>query len=140
HLGAVGQEQDFGDLLRAIAALLRLVLQPLEQCAIALEGRVDALVERAVEFSALVASQRIECTDRCDLRVFRLLSRSPSRPRVRAALCAPSVVSVAGLRSARPRSSGLFLARDRRSAFAVDFDDEDETRMSPSSSGAGACS
>src|SRR5580658_6635440 len=125
HLGAVRQEQDLGEFLRAVPALFRFVTQPREERAIALEGRVDVLVDRAFELAVRIPLERVDGANRRDLRVLRLLSRSSSRPRVLSALRAPCMTPVARLRRAWLRSSSVLSAGDRWSALAVGFDDED---------------
>jgi hypothetical protein len=131
RFGAIGEEQR---ALGSVAALDRLVVEPLEQRGVALEGRVEPLVDRAFARAVVGAAQRVDRTDERDLGVLRLVTlggrgRCRSRRRIRRRRRAVPDRFTRG--RCRSRNSA-------RSMWGAPPPSTWMTRISPSSSGAAA--
>src|SRR3990172_4503532 len=79
----------------SVAALDGFAMEPGEERAMALEGRNDALVDRALERPVGHAPQREEHADERDLAVLALLALGAERPRVRASSIATIMAATA---------------------------------------------
>src|SRR5277367_89598 len=127
RFGAVGHEEDLGELRSPVAALLGFAQQPFEEGAVALEGAIDTLVDRPFE-PARCLPERVQHADGRHLGVLRLLSGGAARTRRLAATLPPFMALRTG-RTALRSPMGLptprvLAARDCGRALAVHRDDE----------------
>jgi len=119
---AIGKEQRaFG----AVASLDRLVVEPLEQGGVALEGRVEPLVDRPFATAVGGAAQRVDRADERDLGVLALVTFGAARALSRAPAFASAVTTGARALHARALSQQEFGEIDVWRTTTVDLDDED---------------